>query len=419
MRIAAIGAGAMGSVFGARLRSTGVEVVLFDINEEHIQAVRTRGLTLGDAAGERLVAIAATARIAEVADADLALVLVDSNATADVAPLLPGVLTNDGVALTLQNGIGNVEALTAALGAQRVIAGSTFNSAAFVAPGHVRHTNVGPTVIGMPDGPPTDRVRALAAQLSAAGFPTVVSDNAMGHVWSKFVLNCAINPVAALTGLRPGQIARHPPTARLLERLLDEVLAVAAAKGIRLPEADLRSQVLDHAFERYNRPSMLQHVESGRRTEIEALNGALVREANRLGISVPCNEAVWAAVSGIDARHARERTLPHLDEAALEGVQLEEEARYSADYLDPGKRSIANSLQVFFDDGTATEEVAVEYPMGHPRRREEAKPLLFEKLRRNLSSGLPAERVEEIVEIFWHRRKLQDMPVSRLVEMLL
>src|SRR5580765_8531117 len=124
MRIAVIGAGAMGSVFGARLLSPGVEVILFDINEAHVQAVRTRGLTLGDATGERLVTIAATAGIAEVADADLALVVVDSNATADVAPLLPGVLTKDGVALTLQNGIGNVEALAATLGAERLIAGS-------------------------------------------------------------------------------------------------------------------------------------------------------------------------------------------------------------------------------------------------------------------------------------------------------
>jgi 2-dehydropantoate 2-reductase len=329
MRIAVIGAGAMGSVFGARLLAPGAEVILFDLNEEHIQAIRRRGLALGDAAGERLVTIAATDRIAEVADADLALVLVDSNATADVAPLLPNLLAKSGVALTLQNGIGNVEALAAVLGAERVIAGSTFNSAAFIAPGHVRHTNVGPTVIGMPDGSLTDRVRALAAQLSAAGFPTVASDNAMGHLWSKFVLNCAINPVCALTGLRPGEIARHPPTAQLLERLLDEVLAVAAAKGIRLPEADLRGHVLDHAFERYNRPSMLQHVESGRCTEIEALNGALVREASRLGISVPHNEAIWAAVSGIDARHARERALPHFDEALLEAAARRELATRS------------------------------------------------------------------------------------------
>jgi 2-dehydropantoate 2-reductase len=284
---------------------------------------------LSDAGGERRVTVAATARIAEIADADLALVLVDSNATADVAPLLPAVLTKDGVALTLQNGIGNVEALAATLGAQRVIAGSTYNSAAFVAPGHVRHTNIGPTVFGRPDGPPTERVSALAAQLSAAGFPTTASDNAMGHVWSKFVLNCAINPVAALTGLRAGEIARHPPTMQLLERLLDEVLAVAAAKGIRLPDPDLRRHVLDHAFERYNRPSMLQHVESGRRTEIEALNGALVREANGLGMSVPYNEAIWAAVSGIDARHARERVTPHLDEAVFEAAARREQAARS------------------------------------------------------------------------------------------
>jgi len=178
----------------------------------------------------------------------------------------------------------------------------------------------------MPAGPPTDRVQALAQRLAVAGFPTEPSDNAMGHVWSKFVLNCAINPVTALTGLRAGEVVRHPPTAHLLEQLLDEILAVAAAKGIRLPDPDLRSHVLAHAFERYNRPSMLQHVESGRRTEIESLNGALVREAKVLGIAVPHNEAIWAAVSGIDARRARERTMPRLDEAALEAQARREAA---------------------------------------------------------------------------------------------
>lgn len=329
MRIAVIGAGAMGSVFGARLQATGAELILFDINEAHVQAIRTNGLTLGDAGGDRRVAVPATSRIAEVADADLTLVLVDSNATADIAPLLPKLLAKDGVALTLQNGIGNVEALVAVLGAQRVIAGATMNSAAFLGPGHVRHTNVGPTVIGLPGGSPTARVRALAARLSDAGFPTTATDNAMGHVWAKFVLNCAINPLCALTGLRAGEIARHPPTARLLERVLDEVLTVAAAKGIRLPDPDLRRHVLDHAFARYNRPSMLQHVESGRRTEIEALNGVLVREAGRLGVAVPYNEAIWAAVSGIDARHARERATPQLDEAALEAAARRERAARS------------------------------------------------------------------------------------------
>jgi 2-dehydropantoate 2-reductase len=329
VRIAVIGAGAMGSVFGAGLQSTGADVILFDINEAHVQAIRARGLTLGEAAGERMVAIPATSRIAEIADADLALVMVDSNATASVAPLLPNLLAKDGVALTLQNGIGNVETLAAVLGTQRVVAGSTLNSGTFVGPGHVRHTNVGPTVIGSPEGPPSEGVRALAARLSNAGFPTTAVDNAMGHVWAKFVLNCAINPLCALTGMRAGEIARHPPTARLLERVLDEVLAVAAAKGIRLPDPELRAHVLDHAFERYNRPSMLQHVESGRRTEIEALNGALVREASKLGIAVPYNEAIWAAVSGIDARHARERVTPRLDEAALEAAARRERATRS------------------------------------------------------------------------------------------
>ena len=131
--------------------------------------------------------------------------------------------------------------------------------------------------------------------------------------------------------------------------------------------------------------------------------------------------AAVALIHGeLRAEHYEETTArdPRID-ALRSRMQLEEDARYSADYLNPDKRSIANSVQVFFDDGTATEEVAVEYPIGHPRRREEAKPLLLEKLRRNLSTGLSAERAEEVVALFRDRRKLQDTSVARLMEMLL
>jgi 2-dehydropantoate 2-reductase len=118
----------------------------------------------------------------------------------------------------------------------------------------------------------------------------------------KFVLNVAINPVSAITGLRPGEIARTEPARRLLERALDEALMVVAAKGIALPDRDPRAAVLDHAFERYNRPSMLQHIEQGRRTEIDALNGALLAEARMLGIACPINEAIVLIVKSLEAR---------------------------------------------------------------------------------------------------------------------
>jgi 2-dehydropantoate 2-reductase len=316
MKVVVIGAGAMGCVFGAALARSGAEVTLFDLRADHVAALRRDGLLLSGALGEQGLRLEATDDPAALPRADLAVVLVDSNATADAAALAARVLVPDGAALTLQNGIGNVEALAAALGPGRVVAGSTYNSAAVLGPGRVLHSNRGETVIGMPDGPATPRVAEIAGRLTAAGLPTRVSAGVMGEIWSKFLLNCAANPVCAVTGLRPGEVLRTPAASRLLDAILDECLAVVAAKGITLPEADPRASVLDHCWIRYNKPSMLQHVEQGRRTEIDALNGALVREATALGVPAPFNTAIVLAVKAIEARAGRTA----IDEAALEAA---------------------------------------------------------------------------------------------------
>jgi 2-dehydropantoate 2-reductase len=318
MRIAMIGAGAMGSMFGARFATAGADVALYDLDETHVAAIAADGLTVKTPSGDLHVALPATGDPLAIGPADCAVVLVDSNATEAAARVVATALPPQAFALTLQNGIGNVEALTAALGQARVVAGTTYNSAARLAPGKVFHSNVGETVIGELDGSGSERIEALADLFRRAGLPVAVSDNVLGHIWMKFVLNAAINPVAAITGMRPGEIVRNDAAQGLLERALDEILAVVAAKGVRLPEADPRSAVLDHAFERYNRPSMLQHVEEGRRTEIDALNGALLAEAGRLGIACPVNEAIVLSVKAIEARASSRRLSPGLDEAALE-----------------------------------------------------------------------------------------------------
>jgi 2-dehydropantoate 2-reductase len=305
MRIAMIGAGAMGSTFAAWLARAGADVVLYDVDEPHIAAIVAAGLTVATPAGEIHLSLPATSNIAKIAPVDMAVVLVDSNATRAAAETVAKVLPPAAFALTLQNGIGNVEALAAVLGRDRVIAGTTYNSAARLAPGRVLHSNIGATTIGELDGGASERVSTIAALFRRAGLPIAVSDNVIGHIWMKFVLNVAINPVSAITGLRPGEIARTEPARRLLERVLDEALMVVAAKGIALPDRDPRAAVLDHAFERYNRPSMLQHIEQGHRTEIDALNGALLEEAHRLGIACPINEAIVLIVKSLEARRAQ------------------------------------------------------------------------------------------------------------------
>lgn len=327
MRIAVIGAGAMGAMFGARFSDAGADVVLFDRDAGHIAAIREEGLRVTHREGDRTFRLAATTDPTALGPRDMALVMVDGNATGSVAGMLAEAMPREAFALTLQNGIGNVEALAAALGSGRVMAGSTYNSGARIAPGHIAHTNLGDTAIGEVDGTRSERLDRIAALFRAAGLPVTPSGNVMGHVWMKFVLNVALNPVAAVTGLRPGEIVRTAAARALVEHILDEALAVVAAKGITLPEADPRGHILDHAWERYNRPSMLQHVETGRRTEIEALNGALVREGAALGLPCPFNEAIVLAVKALEARGAYRAASPEIDEAAMEAAARGEPRR--------------------------------------------------------------------------------------------
>ncbi len=318
MRVAVLGAGAMGSIFGAALSRSGAEVIFFDNRPEVADAINRDGLRLSGVLGDIALKLPATTDALALGKVAVALVLVDSTATADVAEIVAQCLDADGYALTLQNGIGNWETLAVRLGALRVLAGSTFNSGASLGPGRTAHTNLGPSVIGEIDGDISERALAIARRFEAAGLPFEVSDNVVGHVWSKFVHNCAINPVAALTGLRSGEIARTKAAAAILDGLLEEILAVVAAAGIELPEADPGKHIRDHCWERYNAPSMLQHLQSGRRTEIDALNGALVRRAKELGIPVPVNETIVLAVKAREAANARSGAA--IDEPTLEAA---------------------------------------------------------------------------------------------------
>jgi 2-dehydropantoate 2-reductase len=316
MRVAVLGSGAMGSIFGAGLSQSGAEVVFFDRRADVVKAINRDGLRLSGVLGDFTLKLPATADPAAIGAVDVALVTVDANATAEVARVAEACLKPDGFALTLQNGIGNWEALAERLGVGRVLAGSTFNSGAGIGPGRVAHTNLGPSWIGELDGRISERAEDIAQKFEAAGLPFEVVANVQGVVWSKFVHNCAINPIAAVTGLRSGEIARNAAAAEMLTRVLDEVLKIVAAEGVSLPEADPVGHIRDHCWERYNRPSMLQHIESGRATEIDALNGALVKRAKAHGIAVPANEMIVLAVKAREAGAARDGRA--LDEAALE-----------------------------------------------------------------------------------------------------
>jgi 2-dehydropantoate 2-reductase len=302
LRIAVIGAGAMGGMFGARFADAGAEVVLIDRDAPHVTAILTDGLAVDCQGQQHWYRLPATTDPAGLGVFDLALVMVDCNATHAAAETAGELIGATGAALTLQNGIGNIETLVEVLGTSRVLAGSTMNSAARTGPGRIAHTHLGKTVLGELDGSTTPRLEAVAELFGKALLPVEITANIQGHVWQKFVLNAALNPVSAITRLRPGEIADSAAASDLVHRILDEVLAVVAAEGIELPDPDPRGSILGHAVGRMNKPSMLQHVEQGRRTEIAALNGALLGHAARHGIDCPVNATIVQLVKAIEAR---------------------------------------------------------------------------------------------------------------------
>jgi 2-dehydropantoate 2-reductase len=291
MKIAIMGAGAMGSLFGAHLAEAGHDVLLVDVDPAVVAAVEADGVLLG----ERAVPVPITADPVGRGTYDAVVVLVktyDTEAAAELAAPLVGPAT---VVATLQNGIGGADVLAGAFGAQRVLAGVTYQGATVLAPGRIRHHMHGETFLG-------DDVAAaapLAAALSEGGQPAHALDPVAPRIWKKLTNNCMGNCTSALTGMSGGQMAGDDGILALQRAIATEAVAVAAGLGHDLDLEDCvhtNTSVLASSGD--GRPSMLQDVEAGRRTEIETLNGAIVRHADALGIDVPVNRAMVALVRG-------------------------------------------------------------------------------------------------------------------------
>ena len=304
MKVALIGTGAMGCICGAALARSGAELVCLDQRSDVVAALQQHGIRVRGVLGEQTIAVRATSDPAQLGPADMALVLVDAAATPAAAEIAAACLREGGFALSLQNGIGNLEALVEALGPQRVLAGVTYNSGTGEGPARSWHTHLGLTTMGEATGAITPRLETLAERFRAQGMAVEVTDQVEAAIWSKFVHNCAINPISALTGLRPAQIMQTPPAQSLMEHVIDEILQVVDAIGIMLPGHDARGEILNHCRERMNQPSMLQHLLAGKPTEIGALNEALLARARVLGLPVPFNTAVVLAIRALEASAA-------------------------------------------------------------------------------------------------------------------
>jgi 2-dehydropantoate 2-reductase len=302
MRVCVVGCGAVGSLFAANLAQLeDVEVWAYDLDRRHVDAINRDGLRLSGA-GEVVGRVRATADASELPACDVGIVATKAMHT-DAAVAATADAFADGAVASVQNGIGNEEAIAGHV--PRVIRGTTFPAGRLLEPGHVQWDVKGDTTIGPFEPQPAreEEIQRLADACTRAGMPTAAVTDARGPQWRKLIFNAATNPLGALTGLTHGRVCERPDLRALVTELVTEGKAVAAAQGIRL-DAD-PEELIDHAARKDvaydHRASMLQDVEARRATEIDYLNGGIVRFGREHGVSTPLNEAVWALVKGLEA----------------------------------------------------------------------------------------------------------------------
>jgi 2-dehydropantoate 2-reductase len=301
VRVCIVGCGAVGSLFAANLAGLeDVEVWAYDLYREHVDAINRDGLRLSGA-GEVVGRLTATSDPSALPACDFGIVATKAMHTAAAVEATASAFAGGCVA-TVQNGLGNEEAI--AKHAERVIRGTTFPAGKLVGPGHVQWDVKGDTTLGPFEARPApfEEVERLAEACTRAGMPTKAVRDARGPQWRKVIFNASTNPVGALTRLTHGRVCEDPGLRRLVTGLVDEGKAVAAAQGIEL-DAD-PEDLIDHAAKPEvaydHKASMLQDVEARRPTEIDYLNGGVVRFGEENCVPTPLNRAIWSLVKGLE-----------------------------------------------------------------------------------------------------------------------
>lgn len=323
MRIVVIGAGAMGGLIGTRLAVTGHHVTLYDTWDEHVAAIERSGILITEYDDSILrFRIPATTTPPALDAVDLVLVFVKSYHTASALRPFAARLPADTFVLSLQNGLGNLDLIRAALpGHERIILGTTAHGAALLGPGRLRHTGKGATMIGDPAQPGNRRfdLTPISRALTRAGFETTVAENIHTAIWDKLIVNVAINALTALTGLRNGELLDDPELQPVIAQLVDESVNVMRAAGVPVGTHDhlayARKVMRDTAT---NYSSMLQDVRNWRRTEIDSINGAVTRLGAELGVATPLNRLLTVLVHNRE-RAARREQPPTTEEESPDG----------------------------------------------------------------------------------------------------
>jgi 2-dehydropantoate 2-reductase len=295
MKVAVMGAGAVGCYFGGMLARAGHDVVLIG-RSQHVQAIERDGLRLDAQTFDEHIRVSASASAAAVEGAQLVLFCVKSTDTESAAAAIRPHLAPDALVLSLQNGVENAEHLRTLL-AQEVAAAVVYIGAEMAGPGHVKHHGRGELVIET-----SKTSDDVARALTAAGAPTQISDNVRGELWAKLILNCAYNALSAITQLPYGRLVKGEGISAVMRDLVDECVAVAKADGVLIPgDVDLAvRRIAETVPGQYS--STAQDLSRGKRTEIDHLNGLIVRRGEAIGVSTPANRTLLAIVKLIESK---------------------------------------------------------------------------------------------------------------------
>ena len=296
LKIAVMGAGAVGCYYGGLLARAGHTVVLI-ARPLHVAAISQHGLRLQTTTFDTHVPLAASSEPAAVAGADVVLFCVKSTDTEGAGALIRPHLAANALVLCLQNGVDNADRLRTVLPDHAVAAAVVYVATEMAGPGHVQHHGRGELVLEL-----SAHSGALAQAFIAAGVPTEVSANVRGALWAKLILNCAYNAVSAITQLPYGQTVPGEGIQDLMRDVVAECLAVANAEGVQVPgdvDAAIR-KIADTMRSQYS--STAQDLARGKRTEIDYLNGLIVKRGTALGVATPANRVLWALVKLLESK---------------------------------------------------------------------------------------------------------------------
>jgi 2-dehydropantoate 2-reductase len=307
MRIVMVGAGALGGLVGAQLTEGGEDVILLDMDQGRADLLNSEGLCIAEEGkGERCVRVRVVTSVVGLSPPDLVCISVKSYQTENAVKRVAPIVGPNTFVLSMQNGIGNAEAIARLLGPKKVLSGIIYHSSQHTGPNRLRYrVGIKPILIAPFEGEVTPEILSIGETFKKAGLDTNILENIDHVIWQKLLHNAVVNPVSALTGLTCNGLLADPDMQMFMRELCMEMIAVMRARGIPIQDEEdpYRPVIGSQKALGENRPTMWQDLSRGLLTEIDAMNGAVVREAERLGLKAPLNWTLVRMIHSAERQH--------------------------------------------------------------------------------------------------------------------